>query len=93
MVILPSYGMDTSWQIGTRCQVLANVKLSSIWEHWMHGRIEKVTFNDTDELRWVIWSMWVARESRNDRFELALTEDFRTWLSLAAKFSALTELC
>lgn len=54
VVLLPRYGMDTSWQIGyatgTGMDVVGLHDVadrvtkveSSIWEHWMHGWSEKV---------------------------------------------------
>lgn len=66
LVILPQYGMDTSWQIGyaeaknksvhgwiagTR---VANTKDESIWEHGMHGWKERITVSSLRELAAVI---------------------------------------
>ncbi len=58
VVILPRYGMDTSWQIGYAAALDKPIigweaeeggpdkEVASVWDHWMHGWKEKVTFTN-----------------------------------------------
>ncbi len=66
LVLLPRYGMDTSWQIGYATalgkdivgwkteDIAEPVKDGSIWDHWMHCWKEKVTVPSLRELGAVV---------------------------------------
>lgn len=63
LIALPSYGMDTSWQIGfataKRKQIIGLVlnddeerpiEIASFWDHWMHGWKSKLRVMNLDDL-------------------------------------------
>ena len=74
LVLLPRYGMDTSWQLGYAAGLGVETigfvgkdsgrasELSRIWDHWMHGWREKVVLLSDEDLA----SLLLGRLAVND---------------------------
>jgi len=73
LVILPRYGMDTSWQLGYACgtgktiigwitsDIGPEVAEAPVWDHWMHAWKEKLTVTNLTELAAVILGLHQTR--------------------------------
>ena len=75
LVILPKYGMDSSWQIGYADQMNKKVigwktntlgpssEEAPLWDHWMNNWKEKITVTNADDLVSVIMGLHYFKKS------------------------------